>query len=40
MVLVVGVASDELEVPVISKKSLSDIVSVYKGVEAREPKSN
>ena len=37
MVLVVGVASDALHTPVISKKSLDSVVSVFKGVQPRLP---
>ncbi len=37
MVLVVGVAADDVRAPVLTKKALRDVVDIFKGVNARIP---
>ena len=39
MVLVVGVAADNVQMPVLSKKSLNDVVCVFEPVKPRNPVS-
>ncbi len=38
MVLVVGVAADDVRAPILSKKAMREVVDIFKGVEARIPK--